>query len=227
MDQEKNTGSLSLLLSFVAGFCDTVTFVAAGELFSAHVTGNFIVFAYDVIKHPTTGAWQKLITFPVFIIAVMIGARIGRKSPSMYRLLTLEGILLLVSGLLALVIKDPGNSSQWQVLMVAMIIVVALGFQNTFGKLFGKATYGLTTVMTGNVTQASIDLIRGLTSSPADPEIWGSFRKQLILIFGFLVGCLIGALMAAKFGLPAVILPAVVLLLWILRNKVNNNTAVN
>jgi uncharacterized membrane protein YoaK (UPF0700 family) len=34
----------------VADFCDTVTFVAAGKLFSAHVTDNFIVFAYDIIN---------------------------------------------------------------------------------------------------------------------------------------------------------------------------------
>src|SRR5271170_3131133 len=217
MEQEKTTRITSLLLPFVAGFCDTVTFVAAGELFSAHVTGNFIVFAYDIIKHPHADAWQKLITFPVFIIAVMIGGRINRNSTNMYRLLTLEGILLLISGLLALAIKNPNDASQWQVVTIAMIIVVALGFQNTFGKLYGKATYGLTTVMTGNVTQASIDFIKGLTTSPSDPEAWGSFRKQLILIFGFLFGCLFGAIMAAKFGLCSVVLPGIILILWILK----------
>jgi uncharacterized membrane protein YoaK (UPF0700 family) len=79
MEQEKSLVTITLLLSFVAGFCDTVTFVAAGELFSAHVTGNFIVFAYDVIRHADVTGWQKLITFPVFIISVMTGEPLAAK----------------------------------------------------------------------------------------------------------------------------------------------------
>jgi uncharacterized membrane protein YoaK (UPF0700 family) len=35
----------TLLLTLVASFCDASTFVGAGRLFSAHVTGNFIVLA--------------------------------------------------------------------------------------------------------------------------------------------------------------------------------------
>jgi uncharacterized membrane protein YoaK (UPF0700 family) len=225
MEQEKVVGITSLLLSFVAGFCDTVTFVAAGELFSAHVTGNFIIFAYDIIKHANAGAWQKLLTFPVFILAVMTGGRISRKWTNMYVLLILEGILLLISGLSALAVKNVNDTAQWQVLLIAMIIVVALGFQNTFGKLFNKATYGLTTIMTGNVTQASLDFIKVVTVKPFDAEAWGSLKKLLFLIFGFLFGCLFGALMAAKVGLCAVILPGFILLFWFFKiNRLNGKT---
>ncbi|WP_426667422.1 YoaK family protein [Mucilaginibacter sp. McL0603] len=225
MEQEKLVGITSLLLSFVAGFCDTVTFVAAGELFSAHVTGNFIVFAYDIIKHANAGAWQKLLTFPVFILAVMTGGRISRKWTNMYILLILEGILLLISGLMALALKNVNDTTQWQVLLIAMIIVVALGFQNTFGKLFNKATYGLTTIMTGNVTQASLDFIKVVTVRPFDADAWGSLKKLLFLIVGFLFGCLFGALMAAKVGLCAVILPGFILLFWLFKiNRLNGKT---
>ena len=219
MEPNNTTRTLSLLLSFVAGFCDTVTFVAAGELFSAHVTGNFIVFAYDVIKHPQMEAWQKLITFPVFIISIMVGGRINKSSRNMYALLTFEGILLLLSGLAAFFINDT-DPTQWQILLIAMAIVVALGFQNTFGKLFAKVTYGLTTVMTGNVTQASIDLVKVFATKPFDLDAWGSLKKQSVLIGGFFLGCLLGALIAAKFGLSAVILPGGLLLLWRGINKV-------
>jgi uncharacterized membrane protein YoaK (UPF0700 family) len=219
MEQEKIVKITSLLLSFVAGFCDTVTFVAAGNLFSAHVTGNFIVFAYDIIKQPDPGAWQKLIAFPVFILAVIIGGCISRKWTNMYTLLILEGVLLLISGFMALALKNVNDTTQWQVLLIAMIIVVALGFQNTFGKLFNKATYGLTTVMTGNVTQVSLDFIKVVTVKPFDAEAWGGLKKQSFLIFGFLLGCLLGALTAAKIGLCAVIVPGFILLLWLFKNS--------
>src|SRR3954467_15170542 len=101
MEQKDKLLSLSLLLAFIAGFCDTVTFVSADELFSAHVTGNFVVFAYDVIKRTDLHAWIKLLTFPLFILSVIIGARISRKATNKYTLLKIEGVLLIVSSILA------------------------------------------------------------------------------------------------------------------------------
>ena len=100
MEPGKIIRNTTLLLAFVAGFCDALTFVTADKLFSAHVTGNLIVFAYDLVKHADTHAWQKLLTFPVFIIAVMAGGRIGRRSANMYTLPAIEGALLLVSGIM-------------------------------------------------------------------------------------------------------------------------------
>ena len=148
---------VTLLLSAVAGYCDTVTFLSAGSVFSAHVTGNFIVFAYQVIKGSDTQAWIKLLTFPVFVISVIVGGRIGLEAGRRYRLLLLEGFLLLVAGVSAVLFRlyDP---AAWSSYLVVMIVVFAMGLQNAFGKLYGKETYGPTTMMTGNVTQASLDL---------------------------------------------------------------------
>ena len=219
METEKLTRNTTLLLCFAAGFCDTLTFVAAGELFSAHVTGNFIVFDYDLIKHNNPHGWQKLLTFPVFVLAVMLGGGIANKSANMYTLLILEGLLLLVSGILSAVPANSGLDNGWQVQLIVMGIVIAMAFQNTFGKLYNKATYGLTTVMTGNVTQASLDLIKGLTARPADAETWISFRKQVTLVVGFLVGCVAGALMAKQYGLVSALMPGVMMLTWLGANK--------
>jgi len=219
METEKLIRNTTLLLCFAAGFCDTLTFVAAGELFSAHVTGNFIVFAYDLIKHDNPHGWQKLLTFPVFVLAVMLGGRIAKKSANMYTLLILEGLLLLVSGILSAVPANDGLDKGWQVQLIVMGIVIAMAFQNTFGKLYNKATYGLTTVMTGNVTQAALDLIKGLTANPADSEAWISFKKQVTLIVGFLVGCVAGALMAKQYGLISALLPGILMLTWLGINK--------
>jgi uncharacterized membrane protein YoaK (UPF0700 family) len=219
METEKFIRNTTLLLCFAAGFCDTLTFVAAGEIFSAHVTGNFIVFAYDLIKHIDPHGWQKLMTFPIFVLAVMLGGRIARRSTNMYTLLILESLLLIMSGILSGTLLKDGQDSGWQVQLIVVVIVTAMAFQNTFGKLYNKATYGLTTVMTGNVTQASLDLIKALTTSPADGEIWASFKKQVILITGFLAGCLAGALMAKQYGLAAVLLPGIMMLAWLAANK--------
>jgi len=59
-------------VAFVAGFCDVATFTSANQLFSAHVTGNFVVFAYDLVKGVDEQTWRKLLSFPVFIAAVIM-----------------------------------------------------------------------------------------------------------------------------------------------------------
>src|ERR1700723_2599095 len=64
----------TLLLTLVASFCDASTFVGAGRLFSAHVTGNFIVLAYDLVHGADRHEWSKLLAFPMFFSAVMIAA---------------------------------------------------------------------------------------------------------------------------------------------------------
>src|ERR1700740_2988775 len=97
MDQQNNIRHLTLLLSIIAGFCDTLTFITSDE-FSAHVTGNFIVFAYDIILRADRESWMKLLSFPVFVAAVIAGGWIISKPLSKYSILIFEGIILIVSG---------------------------------------------------------------------------------------------------------------------------------
>jgi uncharacterized membrane protein YoaK (UPF0700 family) len=212
MESANTVRNISLLLTFVAGFCDTVTFLAADEVFSAHVTGNFIVFAHDVVVGSDAQAWTRLITFPVFFAAVMTGGWIAHKSADHYLLLCLEGLLLLAGGALAFVLPVPEGIHSWPVLVVTMIVVCAMGFQNAFGRLYGKETYGPTTVMTGTVTQAALDLTGSLTTRFTDPGKWESLKKQVVLIIGFLFGCLLGAVAARFFGLAIVLFPGVMLI---------------
>lgn len=196
------------MLSAVAGYCDTVTFVSAGSIFSAHVTGNFIVFAYQVIKGSDAQAWIKLLTFPVFMISVIIGGLIAARSVNRYKLLLSEGIVLLLGGIISeMFIHKPGLI--WETYVVVMMVVFAMGLQNAFGKLYAKETFGPTTMMTGNVTQASLDLGSSIGSAFKDIVSLQSLKKQSLTIGGFLIGCLTGALMAKSFGLTVIVLPGV------------------
>ncbi|MDR6943880.1 YoaK family protein [Mucilaginibacter pocheonensis] len=206
MENQRSIWLVTLMLSAVAGYCDTVTFVSAGSIFSAHVTGNFIVFAYQIIKGSDVQAWIKLLTFPVFIISVIIGGLIAAKSANRYKILLAEGIILLLSGVISEVfIHTPGLI--WETYVVVMMVVFAMGLQNAFGKLYAKETYGPTTMMTGNVTQASLDLGNSIGSAFKDLISVQSLKKQSLTIGGFLLGCLAGALLAKSFGLTVIILP--------------------
>lgn len=209
MEQPKSIWFTTLLLTVVAGYCDTVTFISAKAIFSAHVTGNFIVFAYELIKGSEVNAYVKLLTFPVFILAVMFAGWLARKITNRYKLLLLEGILLVLSGLAAgWLAHNNMLTSDWPLYTIALIVVFAIGVQNAYGKLFPKETYGPTTMMTGNVTQLSLDL-GGLFHKDRREEAMASLKKQLVTVCGFLGGCIAGAFLAHQYGLPSLVLPGI------------------
>ncbi|TPG31616.1 YoaK family protein [Flavobacterium pectinovorum] len=213
MEIQKNIWYVTLLLTMIAGYCDTVTFVAADSIFSAHVTGNFIVFAYQIIKGSDLHAWVKLLTFPVFILAVIVGGRIALKATNRYSILFWEGIILVLSGIACYVFGYLGIVSQWTIYTIAMTTVFAMGLQNAFGKLYTKETHGPTTMMTGNVTQASLDLGNLLKNGLKDVDVLLSFKKQLVTIIGFLVGCFLGAVAGKFFGLGTLVFPGVAMII--------------
>lgn len=213
MEIQKNIWYVTLLLTMIAGYCDTVTFVAADSIFSAHVTGNFIVFAYQIIKGSDLHAWVKLLTFPVFILAVIVGGRIALKATNRYSILFWEGIILVLSGIACYVFGYLGIVSQWTIYTIAMTTVFAMGLQNAFGKLYAKETHGPTTMMTGNVTQASLDLGNLLKNGLKDVDVLLSFKKQLVTIIGFLVGCFLGAVAGKFFGLGTLIFPGIAMII--------------
>lgn len=221
MEIKTNIWYVTLLLTIIAGYCDTVTFVAADTIFSAHVTGNFIVFAYQIVKGSDIHAWVKLLTFPVFIIAVIAGGRIALRVTNHYTILFWEGLLLVLSGLAAYIFNYFGIISEWTMYAIAMTTVFAMGLQNAFGKLYAKETHGPTTMMTGNVTQASLDLGNLLKKGFKDAEVMLSFRKQLVTIFGFLIGCFLGAVAGKSFGLGTLIFPGIVMIVCYMYHRKN------
>jgi uncharacterized membrane protein YoaK (UPF0700 family) len=58
-------------LSFVGGFVDVVGFIALFGLFTAHVTGNFIMLGLEMV-HATKLAIAKLLAVPIFIMMVAL-----------------------------------------------------------------------------------------------------------------------------------------------------------
>jgi uncharacterized membrane protein YoaK (UPF0700 family) len=211
METQNNTLWFTLLLSAVAGYCDTATFIAGNGTFSAHVTGNFIIFAAQVVLNADPTAWIKLVTFPMFIIAVITGGWLAAKTGKRYLLLLAEGILLLLAGGTVFWL----GADQSGRYVVVMLTVLAMGLQNTFGKLFPKETNGPTTMMTGNVTTTSLDLGNLLWKGfKADPLSLESLKKQLPLLGGFLAGCFFGGLLAKYFGLEAVLLPGLIMTIF-------------
>ena len=215
MEQQKSMVFITILLALTAGYCDTVTFVSANELFSAHVTGNFIVFAYDLIKHADAVSWLKLLSFPVFIIAVIIGGIIASRATTASNILLIEGVILTLTGIIYLALLPAGLIiHHWNNFLLAMCVVFAMGLQNAFGKIYPKETYGPTTMMTGNVTQAALDIGKMLNNKAGDLLAKASFYRESITIVSFLAGCVFGGFLGKGVGLIAVSIPGAVMIVY-------------
>ena len=213
---------VTFLLAWVAGFCDTATFVEGDSIFSAHVTGNFIVFAAQIASgdHHVT-SWIKLLTFPIFVVAVMTGGWLVERAQRKHKILFTEGIILIIGGIAAILLPLlKGIDHEVIIYLIVMTTVFGMGFQNAFGKLFAKETLGPTTMMTGNVSQAALDLGNVIRKGRvADVLSWMSFKKQLITIGGFLAGCVFGAVLSKWLGLSTIIIPGVAIVICYLQEE--------
>jgi uncharacterized membrane protein YoaK (UPF0700 family) len=230
MDQIKvNVGLMSWLLSFVAGYADTSTYVCADRLFSAHVTGNFVVFVYSVLTNPGPSVWQNLLAFPVFVVAVVVSSIIVQHSHFPGKILRLEGILLLGVGIAAIIASSTGLHNNVFIFSLALTIVAAMGLQNAFGKLYPHTTYSVTTIMTGNVTQFTQELMQYIRAKHPLANLVQSLRNQGLIIGSFFLGCTVGGVLSHFVGLSAMILPGtLVLYFWFARKKlilISNDTA--
>src|SRR5215813_15191564 len=100
-----NVGLMSALLSFVAGYADTTTFICANRLFSAHVTGNFVVFVFSLVTNAHLSVWMNLFSFPCFVTAVAASSWIVNHSKYPGNVLRMEAVLLLITGATSAVLK--------------------------------------------------------------------------------------------------------------------------
>lgn len=204
----------TIILTFAAGFCDTLTFVTANSLFSAHITGNFILFAYEVIVNRHFVAWGKLLTLPVFMLSVIWAGVLARKMENKYTLLIFEGLILIASSLINFLGKPYFEQySLYFSYFISMLIVVAMAFQNVFGRIFAKETFGTTTMMTGNLIGASLFISDFLIQRRWKDADLIAFKRLLITMVGFLFGCICGALLGKQIGLTATVIPGITLLL--------------
>ncbi|MDP9961637.1 YoaK family protein [Chryseobacterium lathyri] len=200
----------SLIMAFSAGFVDTSTFTVADGLFSAHITGNFVVFAYKLLNHPQLRDFINLASFPVFILAVIL----TRKMDSLYKnekgIFASIGIFLIVAGYIAFLLKQNHIATGFMYHSLLMLIVFSMGIQNTVTRLYANSAFGPTTVMTGNVTKAILDFFNYISTQHTLEKLV-ELRKSLVLLTGFLIGCVFGALISVRFGLVSMLIPGILI----------------
>jgi uncharacterized membrane protein YoaK (UPF0700 family) len=189
-------------------------------VFSAHVTGNFVLFAVSLAEGVSSEDYLKLATFPVFVLAVMLGTLCYRCGERVL-LCAVSGLLLLCGGSALGLSALNGSTDLASVdVLLTLALVLALGAQNA---LHHFVPGPMSTVMTGTVmhltaayTERYILKVEGQV--PDQAVISGNCTLWMML--NFALGCALAALATPFIGLGAILLPAVLLssVLWLQRS---------
>jgi uncharacterized membrane protein YoaK (UPF0700 family) len=204
-------------LGYLAGYVDTLGFIALFGLFTAHVTGNFVLIG-RAMAMPSHDVILKLLVFPVFLLFVALTRLLVLRwqasgSPALRNCMLLQLLLLAASVACGLAAAPISNPDAPLVMATGMLAAAAMSVQNAYAKLLmGKAA--ATTVMTGNVTQLVIELVDAIRG---DHEALARCRKLLWPVLAFGAGCISGALAFIWVGLAGLLLPCALLLVLALQ----------
>ncbi len=214
---ERNDRLITAVLGWTAGYADTAGFLGLRGLFTAHVTGNLVVAGAQLAGASEENVWVRLLVVPVFILAIALSTILVRRQQwRLSRLLWLEAatlLLFLIVGIALIPVGDRSTSAL-SIFLVGATGVFAMGIQNalmreTLGSL------APTTVMTGNLTQLTIDLTQVMflrhLARPREEKsaVKARIKKFGISLLGFLLGAVMGAVFMKWVGFWSMALPAI------------------
>ena len=210
MTAAKSPRLVAALYAFTAGYVDTVGFVGLFGLFTAHVTGNFVLIGASIAQ-PRSGLIAKLAALPMFVLVVAAtGAFLKRcnatgRDPARGVLAAQAGLLLLFMAL-AVITGPFADGDQLFAILSSLSGVAAMAIQNAASRTV-FAALSPTTVMTGNVTQIVLDLTELIQGGADDEALTGRVRKMVPAVIAFAFGAVTGGLAFASFGFWALAAP--------------------
>jgi uncharacterized membrane protein YoaK (UPF0700 family) len=215
---------LAPLRAFTAGFVDTTGFIALFGLFTAHVTGNFVLIGASLAEFHD-GLIAKLLALPVFIIVVAAAhlyvIRQQRRERDAAAILMVAECVFLAAFMAAGLAAAPFLDADAPVtIATGMLAVTAMAIQNA-GARSVFASLSPTTVMTGNVTQIVIDLVDLVLSPNKAAEVKPRLKKMIPSVLTFTLGALGAALAYLAIGFWCLLVPIVAIIagLVVLRRR--------
>jgi uncharacterized membrane protein YoaK (UPF0700 family) len=213
--------SLPVLLSFVAGYVDSCTFLGVFGLFVAQVTGSFVLIGAQLIENGPRVLASVMGPLAFFIAAGATAAvtRVAERHRTDVLPAALAVEAALLAGLLALwVVSSPMEGPDAAaVLPVTMLGLSAMGVQSALVRLRMPGSPS-TNVMTTNTSQFAIETAdfvlawrrRRTSTDPESASEYANTKKRMATLFkvliSFLCGTLAGAAAYTKFDLWCILL---------------------
>jgi uncharacterized membrane protein YoaK (UPF0700 family) len=214
MDAQRHQRLQGIGMGFLAGYVDTLGFSALFGLFTAHVTGNFVLIAVALADPGQTPTLLKLLAFPAFILGVaaarlLVAGCERRGKPAVKPSYVLQLVLLvgfMVCGMLA---EPVGRNAGALAMAAGLFGAAAMGAHSAASKLL-LSHLAPTSMMTGNVTQLVIDTVDRLRGV-ADAATKARCAKFFFPVLAFALGCGAAAFAYIAVGFVALAVPVAIL----------------
>jgi uncharacterized membrane protein YoaK (UPF0700 family) len=207
-------GPAGFLLSWVAGFVDTSTFIILFGIFTAHVTGNIALAGAAFVSDDQETTITRLLMLPTFMLTVALTTLLARyvrqRQGAVFAVLLTAEAMALLTYLIVGTNLSPAlllDVQEEYIFLIGTVGVVAMAIQNTLMKEARGVfkSYIPTTVMTGNTTQLTIDLVQffsgKFSSSEAAQQEAAESLERMSRFIPVILGFALGGLAAAIFVL--------------------------
>jgi len=222
MENQNRDRTEGIALGFLAGYVDTLGFIALFGLFTAHVTGNFILIGANLanaVADPAANPghmtlFLKLLAFPAFILGVavvpvLIGWAATRNARPLPLALGLQLVLLAAFMLFGMAAMPLGAALGDLAIVSGLFGAAAMGVHSAISRLL-MAQLAPTSMMTGNVTQVVIDLVAYLRGERG-AGIGARCAKFAWPVAAFGLGAIVAAFAWHAAGFVALCLPLAIL----------------
>ena len=176
-----------LILTFVTGIVDAVSFVGLGQVFAAMQTGNVIFLGLGIGGAEGAPLGAPLLALAAFLVggigAVALSA--GREPGNLRPPVAVEVLLLAAAALLAL-LTDPAPKDAAAYVLIA-VLAFTMGLRNTIARRVGGPNLA-TTVL--NLSLAPL-----AAAAPAAAAAPGDLRLRATAFLAILAGAAVAALL--------------------------------
>jgi uncharacterized membrane protein YoaK (UPF0700 family) len=216
--------AVPIVLSFVAGHVDVISYLGLFHTFVAFVTGTAIIMGEQLVVGDGR-PFLKSVVLLGFIISTAGWVHLIRRQQA--RRLLVPVLLIVEAGLLFLFFVlhrwtgPPDSQGDHVAILLALIGVTAMALQNALMAL-ALRHHMPTTVMTGNLVRLLIFLLdaihakspKSAAHSAQKPAPKASLANFIFVVLSFLAGILVGAAGYTVFGLDMMLFPAILLLVF-------------
>jgi uncharacterized membrane protein YoaK (UPF0700 family) len=229
-----------LLLTWVAGLTDAISYLGLGHVFTAMMTGNTVLLGLALAQGEVSAAWRSILALAGFAAGVAVGALIverdrshGAWPPAVTRALAVEGVVL---ALFTATWQLTGGARRVGVVYLLILLSgCAMGVQAAAVRRLGVPGIA-TTYITGTLTNLVVDLVgwlrvsagaslgrtaRNATAMAPSARTWEhrvGLLAAVFLVYG--LGAFVGGVLQDRASplvawLPPLALAAVVVTAWV------------
>jgi uncharacterized membrane protein YoaK (UPF0700 family) len=204
-DRDGSLVPLLLVLTVVTGLVDAVSYLKLGHVFVANMTGNVVFLGFAIAGAQDFSASASLVAIAAFLIGALAGGRLGASmSEHRNRFFAIAILVKLVLVAAALVIAIALADVDVNHYALIALLALAMGLQNAAARFLAVPDL-TTTVLTLTLTGVAADSNLAGGSNPR-------LGRRLIATGAMFLGAAIGAFLALRAGVAAVLSLTLVLL---------------